>query len=192
VHINQMLTRSFPDPPKTGGCWARIQYFVSAMRTEYEANLLQLVRWPDQYPTDVGLSLGHWCRLRGYSSGLEATLRLAAEDDLTRRQAIRLIEAIETELRSGAPRLGLDRSQVQWFVHGWPAHTAAAITRVATEFPFVINTMAFAAIVGWWRTRWGKPSVPTVRPQSKAATAACSAGRSRSTTRQTSARSTPK
>jgi hypothetical protein len=82
-------------------------------------------------------------------------VRLAAQDDLTHAQAIRLVEGLETELRTGARRLGIDASQLQWFVDRWPAHTAAAITRLTADFPTVKNTIAFAAIVNWWKARWG-------------------------------------
>lgn len=90
VHINQILTGAFPELPKKRDVRTRIKYFADAMRTEYEANLLQLVRWPALYPTDAGLSLDHWCMLRGYADALEATVRLAARDNLTHTQAIRL------------------------------------------------------------------------------------------------------
>jgi hypothetical protein len=59
VHINQMLTGAFPALPKERDVHTRIKFFADAMRTEYEPNLLQLVRWPALYPTDVGLSLDH-------------------------------------------------------------------------------------------------------------------------------------
>ena len=154
VHINQMLTGVSPQRPKTKGVPGRLNYFAQTMRMEYEANLLQLVRWPGLYPKHLGLSLDHWCTIRGFASALETTLRLAAADNLPPGQAVRLVQALDSEVRRGGLRLGIDEEYSAWFLNIWPQHLGSALARVVTNFPTIRSTMAFAAMAAWWRSRY--------------------------------------
>src|SRR2546425_6264389 len=79
VHINQALLGVFPYESAGGRAKNLVADFLAYTRAEYEANILQLTRWPRLYPCELSLSLDHWCVLRGYSQALEQTLMSTAE-----------------------------------------------------------------------------------------------------------------
>ena len=73
VHIHQILLGTFPDSEldTADKCLREI---LRIARAEYEANLIELIRWPRLYSgvhARHGISLEDFCTLRGYTQGLQ-------------------------------------------------------------------------------------------------------------------------
>jgi hypothetical protein len=74
VHINQALKGHFPSNFENSKVDLTEQ-FVDYVYAEYEANFLQLERWPQLGPSKTHqLELNEWCFLRGYTQALERLL----------------------------------------------------------------------------------------------------------------------
>ncbi len=158
VHVNQMLTHAFPSRSGSRQVAPRLKHFSKAMRVEYEANLIQLVRWPNLFPQDAGLSLDLWCSLRGYVSALEETIAATGEDGLSSSQAVKVIQAVESRLEDLVLASGIEGKHMGWFAERWPAHSGTAISRVFREMPLLAKTEAIRGLAHWWTSRYGRKS----------------------------------
>jgi hypothetical protein len=111
VHVNQMLRGVSPDEEMSAAKGDQRARFIDVVRCEYEANLLQLVRWPSLFPHQYGLTLDRWCALRGWTQALEKAVlgyfckshRLGA-----------LLDSISKPRGGDAQRSGLGAESVRW------------------------------------------------------------------------------
>jgi hypothetical protein len=145
VHVNQMLLGI----GARGGAttldeWLR-DFFQSAS-AEYEANFLQLVRWPRLYSPDNGLSLDHWCALRGYTASLESVIATIARGAIPHRVGIRLLRTIPDVLVEGFADVGIEREHAKWFRQRWNDHLAVALGNVGKEEPQLLGMPGFHAV----------------------------------------------
>ena len=152
VHINQMLLGVFPvdETPRTSEALLR-DFWVST-QMEYEANVLQLTRWPSLYPRSLGLSLDRWCVLRGYSQSLEAAVAKIGVQKIPRREAIRFLRTLPSGLRRGFEAIGIDQGHGPWFQERWGFHLAVALQQVAQEKPSLKEVEVFRAMAFWTKT----------------------------------------
>ena len=135
VHVNQAILGRFPE---LNGIKNRpFQCFLEHVQAEYEANFLQLFRWPKLYSKAKaqGLSLEEWCVLRGYTQALEKVVAAVLDGKLSKIQVERLLKECQKKLPSGLQQLGLDRKTASEFANRLPPYLAQAVTMFANGGP---------------------------------------------------------
>ena len=163
VHINQVLLGVFPSESAGGRAKNLVADFLAYTRAEYEANILQLTRWPRLYPCELSLSLDHWCVLRGYSQALEQSLMSAAERNLPSGEVSRFLDLLPKALPAGFDRIGVGKKLAPWFQERWNQHVYAAIAHLCNALPELKDNNAFRSAARWLKTRLGvkTPSAPS-------------------------------
>jgi len=117
VHVNQAIRGAFPPSPK-GKAKDLVENILQVTRAEYEANLIQLARWPHLYLRQVprylregrGLSLDRWCVLRGYTQGLERIIAAAVSGRIQEGEFMEFIDRLPAALPPGFRRIGFDQA----------------------------------------------------------------------------------
>jgi hypothetical protein len=151
VHVNQMLLGTFPEPLKGPRAGDMIENFSLQVRAEYEANVLQLTHWPGVFPQNVGVSLDHWCVLRGYSQALEQMFADMSALAVPPREVVRALELLKTAIPKAFARLGTDTDMVPWFLERFESHVGIALTNVLKAMPDVKKNESFVAAAKWLR-----------------------------------------
>jgi hypothetical protein len=154
VHVNQVLMGAFPESDAIRNGDDLLEHFFTSMFAEYEANLLQLTRWPQLYPRATGLTLDRWCALRGYTQSLERSIAAVGRGEIRRRAGIRLLQSLPATFADGFRRVGIDDGHAGWFRERWADHLCIALVQVATSQPTLKATAGFQAVANWWRTTY--------------------------------------
>ena len=132
VHINQALLGNFP--AAEGFVKDPIRSMFEIVESEYQANFLQLSRWPTLYKKakklGVALSLRDWCILRGYSQALEAVLMAIMEDQLTGNDVEKFLRILPKKLPLEFQKLGFEKKQGLQFAANLPNHLTIAVTNI--------------------------------------------------------------
>ncbi|MCP3105379.1 hypothetical protein LZ198_41605 [Myxococcus sp. K15C18031901] len=156
VHVNQMLLGAFPQSEAEHGADELLRLFFEHMRVEYEANLLQLTKWPRLYPVRLGASLDRWCAFRGYSQSLENTLVLAAEDEhFSGADVVGFLERILEELPVALRKAGMNSALASWFRGRHIGCCASIAVSVVEQFPHLKSRESLQAAGRWIRTQLG-------------------------------------
>jgi hypothetical protein len=133
VHIHQILLGRFQGsrPTSTTLEGMRREFFRS-IRNEYEANLLQLTRWPHlwhgtHWPLDA------WCVLRGYTSALEGLVEACLEKQSPMRVFRGLFDGLPTQFAKGLAANRIPSAHARWLKQLWPRHFRTAIEVVTAH-----------------------------------------------------------
>jgi hypothetical protein len=149
VHINQaILGRLLPSP--RGPARRRLaNLFFTRLRNEYEAHLLQLLRWPHAFPQGLGLSLEHWCVLRGYTDALEAIFVAAWGGEARPHDVTAFLDRLPGRLRRWLRELDVDDTLASWFRQHLVVHVAVALVGLARTHPGFGMSAVFRAGHRW-------------------------------------------
>ncbi|MFH0900064.1 MAG: hypothetical protein V2A73_05490 [Pseudomonadota bacterium] len=153
VHVCQALLGLLPGSARGRAAGGAFESFFSIMRAEYQANLLQLTKWPALYPHDFGISLEHWCVLRGYSQALAQTLLAATADGLPPIEVSRFLDTLAIVLSDVIHQLDVDPGLTGWFVDRIPAHLVVALTNLLEASPGLAQSETLKAIARWLQAR---------------------------------------
>jgi hypothetical protein len=156
VHVNQGILRSLPDMDIGRGAGTLIASLLARTRAEYEAHLLQLVRWPRLYPRryQARFSLEHWCLLRGYTQALEETLLAAANDEgFPPEEVVRFLDELPAALPASFRRLGVAKELAAWFQTRHVDYTFAAFGHLFEAVPELKTREPFRAAGRWVKQR---------------------------------------
>ncbi len=74
IHVNQAIKGTLPSREPKEQLRGAISAFFDVVRSEYDANFLQLARWPGLFPQREVKSLEYWCALRGLGEATEAAV----------------------------------------------------------------------------------------------------------------------
>jgi hypothetical protein len=167
VHINQAILGTLLASPRGPAGRRLASLFFTRWRTEYEAHALQAFRWPRFFPHGFGLSLGHWCALRGYADALEAIFVAAWRGECRPRDLATFLDRLPGRLRGWLRQLGLDAALASWFRRHLVLHVAVAVLNVARTHPGFGASAAFrtghrwvgAAAGSGWARRAGAAAV---------------------------------
>lgn len=140
VHVNQAIRGTFPASPK-GAAKELVENLLQVTRAEYEANLIQLTRWPQFYFQKVpahlreghGLSLDRWCVLRGYTQGLERIVGAAASGRIEEGEFMEFIDRLPAALPLGFRRLGFDQALGKEYAASLRSHMLVACQNLARD-----------------------------------------------------------
>lgn len=152
VHVNQILLGTFPKQISSQTAENMLDNFFQCMRSEYEANVLQLTRWPFVFPQkeiEQEISLEHWSVLRGYSQGLEIILADIFTMSVPPKDVVRLIESIQRTLPEMFTRLGVKIGLIPWFNERFVVHIGIAMMNVFK--PDLQENKSFIAAALWFR-----------------------------------------
>jgi hypothetical protein len=149
IHINQVIKGTFPELPAKRRTDDLISMFLSETSAEYEASFIQNVRWPTTYHLQGGVSLEHWCLLRGYSQALEHTLFATADLDFSPRVTKRFLEKLSSSVSELLQGIGATEELAAWFQTRFNQHVVLAIRNVSSGFPEVVEHPAFRAAHLW-------------------------------------------
>lgn len=157
VHLNQAILQTFPysslqemEQDPTGVILKRTE-------SEFQANFLQLVRWPALYSPELGVPLEEWCALRGYTEGLERVLHAALDGKLSDLALSRLLECMEADLPEGFRRIGLDHKIGKRFAEDFVGHMKIAFIRWADGKKRIQPTSSIKLLTTWFGKRGALP-----------------------------------
>ncbi len=148
VHIHQMLLGRFQGPRPTSNTFeAMRREFFRSIRNEYEANLLQLTRWPHlwrriQWPLDA------WWVLRGYTSALEGLIEACLEEQSSMRVFRALFDGLPTRVAKGLAANRIPTAYALWVKQLWPRHFRTAIEVVIAHRIDMLFNPRYEALKG--------------------------------------------
>jgi len=149
VHINQAILGTLL-PSSRGSARQRLaNLFFTRLRNEYEAHLLQVLRWPRFFPHGFGLSREHWCVLRGYTDALEAILVAAWRGEFGPRDVTTFLDRLPGRLRPWLRKLGADETLASWFRRHLVLHVAVALLNLTRTRPGFGKSAVFRTGHGW-------------------------------------------
>ncbi len=143
VHVNQILLGTFPRP-LNGSTKDLTEEIYRMTRAEYEANLLQLVRWPQLYSRagkQTGLSLESWCVFRGYTQGLEQIILATAKGDPDENKLLRFLYRLPAVLPVGFRRMGFSEFLGKSCAKTATLHTLTAFHLLAERLPALRDSL---------------------------------------------------
>jgi hypothetical protein len=149
VHINQAILGTLLPSPRGTARHRLASLFFTRLRNEYTAHLLQTIRWPRFFPHGFGISLEHWCVLRGYTDALEAVFVAAWRRECRPGDLVAFLNHLPGRLRWCLRRLGADETLVSWFRRHLVLHVAVAILNLARTRPGFGTSAAFRIGHGW-------------------------------------------
>ena len=139
VHVHQMLLGDFESNNPSGSSFARLRRsFFRSIRDEYRAHLVQLVRWPSLWPSEV-MALDDWCVLRGYHTALEGLVEALMSFDATSAEVCSFLDSLPRSLARGFARAQIASGHARWLVEAWPRHLMTAVGVVVTERPWCVG-----------------------------------------------------
>ena len=153
VHVQQALLGTFPDSePDTADKWLKAIFKIA--RAEYEANLIQFVRWPllySQARAFHGISLEDFCALRGYTEGLQRIFHDAAVGKLEESELLGFLERLPAALPPGFRRIGLNVRLGEEYARKLPDHVVATLDVLTIAAPDLKSSLYLPALGKWLR-----------------------------------------
>jgi len=158
VHVCQALRGTWPS------CWpeerdALLDEFILYTRIEYEANLLQLSRWPNAHTPNAEVTIEQWSLLRGYTQALEEMLRSAACGDLDGNLLPTLVVDVGVHGPRRLERIGCSDAAIEWFANRWLRDVRTAIHILRMQGVDLDAATALHPLLNWLLAR----SVPDTR-----------------------------
>lgn len=136
VHVNQGIRKASPTSAR-GTVKDLLAHLFAVTRAEYEANLIQLTRWPDYYLQTVSseirerFGLDGWCALRGYTQGLEEIMDAAGAGFIPEGEVLSFVKQLPGALPAGIAALGVSKAVGKDFAQNLQGHLLAARQRLA-------------------------------------------------------------
>jgi hypothetical protein len=155
VHINQAIVGTLMPSPRGSGAQRVASVFFSRFRNEFEAHLLQLVRWPRLFPHRLGLSLEHWCVLRGYTDALQAILLATWRRQFSPQDLLVFLDRLPRRLPRWLEELGVDDALAASLRRDLSLHVAIALLTLDATRPSFGRSAVFRTGKAWVRsTPW--------------------------------------
>ena len=132
VHINQIILGAFPGSPQ-GDAKDLTKNLFEAIRAEYEANLIQLVRWPNLYVRSgkkYGLSLDTWSAFRGYTQGLEHIVHAAAKGQIKEKEFLIFLDQLPAAIPERFQRMGFNGKLGEYCAKNVKGHVSVAFENI--------------------------------------------------------------
>ena len=130
AHVNQAILGRFPD---SAGFAKKVIPTLSAHTwAEYEANFIQLFRWPQLFeePRRLGVPFDDWCALRGYTQALEKLVAVIFEGKLSPDQVAHFLRDCPKKLPGEFRRMGINEAHGHRFAAQLTDHLAIAVTQM--------------------------------------------------------------
>jgi hypothetical protein len=149
VHINQAILGTLRPSPHGPAARRVAGVFFSRFRSEFEAHLLQVIRWPRLFPPQFRLSLEHWCVLRGYTDAVEAIFLAGWRGEFRSRDLVAFLNHLPGRLPRWLKELGVDETLASWFRRHLVLHVAAALLTLSGTRASFGQSAAFRAGQAW-------------------------------------------
>lgn len=156
VHLSQALCGDTLRGATLASVESLLRRYFSATCLEYEANLIQCVRWPSNVAATLhhyALSLEQWCLLRGHSQAIEGLLVLLARGLIPRsdRTFPAFLDEVPTRAESRLRGLGLDDSTLVWFTNRWAEDVMRATGMLDSVGMNVSSSRPYQCVARWAR-----------------------------------------
>jgi hypothetical protein len=149
VHVNQAIRGTLPFRQPHAELDAAISTFFGVVRSEFDANLLQLARWPKFFPHERVPSLEFWCVLRGLAEALES----AVTGSFCSAQMLpSLLSALRDAFDDGRAKCKVDASLVSFFKRGLPHFVSTAVSNRIESQPALVKNASIEAAQRWFRS----------------------------------------
>lgn len=146
VHVNQVLLGAVRQPVPSGSVAEALTQFSAEALLEHDANLIQLATWPRLFPRESGVSLQHWCALRGWTAALES----AVLGSFCRPT---MVPAFLSELGSSAAavveRTGASKAVMEWFVQKHVGLVRTAVNLNLRREPSLAANASLRSAASW-------------------------------------------
>ena len=152
MHVNQAILGTFPELALGRRAEDLLTFFVGLFTAEHEASFLQIARWTDTFPTDAGVSLEHWCLLRGYSQALEQALLAVADQGFPARAALGFLDTLQSTRPDLLRDVGAGEDLIPWFTSRLDIHLFIATQNVVARLPTAKDTSGLRAVARWIET----------------------------------------
>ena len=153
IHINQAILGRFPEPPERRRAQDLFLHFFVHLVAEYEANFVQLARWPDAFVAQDEVSLELWCLLRGYGPALESSLTMVILFDFPKREVEKFLCRLATDLPDELRRIGVAKKLIDWISPRFNVHLRIAMVNVINALPAAKEHPGFRAALYWLQAR---------------------------------------
>ncbi len=155
VHINQAILGTFPIGPSGSSAEDLLQDHFDRLRFEYEANFIQLVRWPEQFTQHRDVSIEQWCLLRGHSQALERLWTYLDHTECGAEDVVGFLDGLPERLPSELGALGAERDCIEWFRERLEDHVIISVRVALNLRPDCAAHPALRAVATWFETRRG-------------------------------------
>lgn len=132
VHVNQAILGCIPSNFEHGDgdlCQEILDYTLG----EYEANFLQLARWPVLLPK-FQISLEEWCVLRGYTQALECFILSGLRGSFPERKLFATIDKVERASEKTFMELGASAHIARKFAQSTRRFAQQALGHIPHDF----------------------------------------------------------
>ena len=134
VHVNQAILDLFPsnfEHAKGDLCQEILDYTLR----EYEANFLQLAKWPVLFPKEGYVTLEEWCVLRGYTQALERFISSGLRGIFSEKKFFAALKNVEMKAALVFTELGASTEVAQRFAQSTRRFSRHAINHIPQDFP---------------------------------------------------------
>lgn len=146
VHVNQMLLGAATTRTCSRSVAGAIKGFFNNVHLEYQANLLQLTKWPRLFPSEYELTLEQWCALRGWTDTLEfAVCGVFCTPSLMESFLTRLPQVTRPNFAS----FGVSHAVADWLTSRHLAFTRTALKLRKEQQPELLSNAAFLRATQW-------------------------------------------
>jgi len=149
VHVNQAIRGTLPFREPQAELDAAISTFFGVVRSEFDANLLQLARWPKFFPHERVPSLEFWCVLRGLAEALESAVTGAF---CSAKMLTSLLSALRDAFDDGLAKCKVHGSLVNFFKRGLPHFVSTAVSNRIESQPALVKNASIEAAQQWLRS----------------------------------------
>ena len=146
VHVNQVLLGAVRQPKPSGSVAQAIADFSAEALLEHDANFIQLATWPRLFPRASGVSLEHWCALRGWTAALESAVLGAF---CRPRMVPVFLSELGASARAVVEKMGASKAVTEWFVQKHVGLVRTAVELHLGREPTLAASASLRSAASW-------------------------------------------
>lgn len=148
VHICQAINGKFPSDfnEKSKDL---IGIYIKNCQAEYQANYLQLTKWPYLFPVETGLSLNEWCVLRGITQSLEFFLQAGIQGNFSEKRLLAVLKALPEISSSTLKKSDLDELRISSLLKYPESLVQKSLAILSLQSSEITESAVFEKLVIW-------------------------------------------
>ena len=149
VHINQALLDRYPKDVADTSTDELVRHFLERMRAEYEANFVQLVRWPHLYKVECGYSIERWCVVVGCAQAFHHFYSAAYDLELSATEVEQFLDTVRDALPDSIAALDVDGAIPGYFEERLGYFVSRGLLDVLESRPGLEKFPGFVGVRSW-------------------------------------------